>query len=124
MKKITIYSKPCFDCVYEKEAITIKSWAIRSGLDVKYYRTEYNPIYHKMAQKYMKEYRAFVVFEDKALEIKEMVEAINKGEIDELLGLSETKDAVREASVELSEAKTKPTTKKRAKRTKKVGEKN
>lgn len=118
--KMEIYSKPCFDCIYETEAMILKQWAVREGLAVRYYRTEYNPIYHRKAQAYRKEYRAFIVVNGKDWDIKEAANMIKENQGNELLGLPQAKDTTRKDSLELEKVETEPTVKKSKKRARKV----
>lgn len=119
-KKIIVYSKSCFSCVYPDKLQELRNYAAQHGLELKVYRTVYSPICHAAALKYREDYRAFVVYNGKDYDIDDF---IKKGAEDDLLELPEAKDTNGEDSMELSQAKAKPTAKKRTKRAKKVADK-
>lgn len=73
-KKITIYSKFCFNCVEREAYSIIKSWAIKNKVQMKVVRTALDPISHWSASKYRGEnYLSFVAIGKKSYGIGEFI---------------------------------------------------
>ncbi len=110
MRKVTIYTKYCLDCMWAEEWLHVTSWLQHERTALKVKRTTYRPDWHQVATKLYgsEDYTAFVVFNEEVIDFMEfakdcknkLVELGKTKEIrDDMQGLPRTKGHDRKTRV-------------------------
>lgn len=96
MEKITTYYKPCLSCTFD-DWYLVQNWAKNNGFKLRERRTEYNPLWHRMASEIWgsEMYPPFITNDKKSITIEDAIGMIKNKEEDDLLNVFRAKNTNR-----------------------------